>query len=433
MISLLFPLMAEAAGGNPSRPGFAADRDTALTASLITCYPGPRVYELCGHEAIRMRGPGIDSVWNYGVFDFTERDFIYRFVKGETDYMVESYPFSWFLPEYMARGSKVVEQDLNLTPAETRRLLQLLRHAALPANKRYRYNYLYDNCATRIVDRVEDVTGPWMLRDTVSHTSFREAMRDCHRNYPWYQFGIDLALGSGLDGPLSAREEMFLPLQMMRQADNATLPGGRPLVSSRRVLYEGRGDMVYPPTPWWLTPMFWSIVTFALIVLACVMMAVTHRIFRWIYALYFGICGAAGMLVTFLVVFSQHAATSPNLLIYWLNPLQLTIPFMIWSRRCRPAMMAMMVLNIGAVGVLLIVWPFQTQSANPAFFPLMGSAVALALTYAITLPLRGYKKRGGKRQRTKATREQGAPASRASARTASKPKGVAKKARRKNE
>lgn len=42
--------------------------------------------------------------------------------------------------------------------------------------------------------------------------------------------------------------------------------------------------------------------------------------------------------------------------------------------------------DIVAVGVLAIVWPFQAQSANPAFFPLMWATLALAICYAITPP-----------------------------------------------
>jgi len=67
--------------GNYSRP---AD---SLRVSFITCYPGPEIYELYGHEAIRIRSNTMDSVWNFGIFDFREPNFVYRFVKGETDYM----------------------------------------------------------------------------------------------------------------------------------------------------------------------------------------------------------------------------------------------------------------------------------------------------------------------------------------------------------
>ncbi len=44
---------------------------------------------------------GIDSVWNYGVFDFNEPNFVGRFVSGQTDYMLASYPFPLFMAEYV--------------------------------------------------------------------------------------------------------------------------------------------------------------------------------------------------------------------------------------------------------------------------------------------------------------------------------------------
>ncbi len=49
--------------------------------------------------------------------------------------------------------------------------------------------------------------------------------------------------------------------------------------------------------------------------------------------------------------------------------------------------------NIIAVGALLLVWPFQPQSANPAFFPLMGCAVLLGSAYAIIAHKSSYFKR----------------------------------------
>ena len=130
----------------PAAPGRSPEAMAdSLTVSLVTCWPGEEIYELCGHEAIRVRGMGRDSVWNYGIFDFREPNFVYRFVKGETDYMVAGYPFEWFLPEYVAGGRKVVEQDLDLTQEEARRVLAMLQNGALPQNRRYRYNYVKNN------------------------------------------------------------------------------------------------------------------------------------------------------------------------------------------------------------------------------------------------------------------------------------------------
>ena len=102
-----------------------------LIVSLVTCAPGPDVYELCGHTAVRIRNERMDSVWNYGIFDFDSPNFIYRFCKGETDYMVCGYQFERFMPAYVMRGSRVTEQVLNLTQDEASRLMDILKIESL--------------------------------------------------------------------------------------------------------------------------------------------------------------------------------------------------------------------------------------------------------------------------------------------------------------
>lgn len=370
------------AGIEPRAPEAGSD---SLRVSLITCYPGPEVYELCGHEALRIRTATTDSVWNYGVFDFNAPGFVVRYVKGETDYMLAGYPFAWFMPEYERRGSRVVEQELNLTQAEAMRLREIVRTKALPANRTYRYNYVLDNCATRIVANVDSALGtPALYPDSLRFPTFREAMRYYHRNYPWYQFGIDLALGPGIDRRITPREEMFAPIRMLPLAAGAKRPDGRPLVKAERVLLDG-GDAGEGPTPWWAGPLFWSWVAFA----ACVSVAVAdirrRRLLRPVYCVWFALTGLAGCLLTFLVFVSVHEATSPNLLIWWLNPLGLLLAAGLWWRKLSRAEGVLMVVNVLSVACLLLAWPFGAQSANPAFFPLMGCSIALSASGAVVL------------------------------------------------
>lgn len=53
----------------------------------------------------------------------------------------------------------MVEQELNLSAEEKRQLYDALYINALPQNRGgYRYNYFYDNCATRPRDMVEKFT-----------------------------------------------------------------------------------------------------------------------------------------------------------------------------------------------------------------------------------------------------------------------------------
>ena len=392
---------APAAAVSPAR-----ETGDSIRISLITCWPGREVYELCGHEAVRVRTAGTDSVWNYGTFDFNAPNFIYRFVKGETDYMLSSYPFAWFMPEYIGAGRRVVEQELNLTPDEARRFLDLLRKEALPANRTYRYNYVRDNCATRIVERLDEALGEKAVyTDSIHYGTFRREMRAFHGDYPWYQFGIDLALGSGLARPLRGREEMFVPLDMMRRVASARRSDGRPLCSKTTVLNEGVADATAGPTPRLLTPMAVALAALALTIILCVAELRRRRAITWWRVVYFTMCGLAGCLLCFLVFVSEHEATSPNILIIWLNPLQLITAIVFTTRRMQPVRTAMSFYNVVAVGALLLVWPFQPQSANPAFFPLMGCAVALGASYAIIRGRAGYNNSG---RRTVAAKPRGA-------------------------
>ncbi|MDE6718142.1 MAG: DUF4105 domain-containing protein [Muribaculaceae bacterium] len=412
LVSILIILLFGASSyGTPEK------RDSVVV-SLITCWPGQEVYELCGHEALRVRGVmdgvRVDSVWNYGVFDFNQPNFIYRFVKGETDYMLAGYPFAWFLPEYQSKGRRVLEQDLNLTPDEARQLIEMLREEGLPENRTYRYNYVRDNCATRIVDRIDSVAGKKVIYpDNIKYGTFRRTMRAYHSGYPWYQFGIDLALGSGIDVPIGGREEMFVPVEMAEKATDAHFADGRPLIKESRVLNAGTGDATLPATPWWIGPTAVSWYLFTLVLIACAVMATRRILFRWIYSLWFGVIGLAGCLIAFLVFFSEHEATDSNVLILWLNPFQLLLAFSIWSRKMKWLSKYISIYNTVVIGCLLLVWYFQRQSANPAFFPLMGLTLLLSVTFLLTAgEYYGSNKTGSFSFNKKGNRRSGTPSSR---------------------
>lgn len=368
--------------GDATSKSASTPQGSDLTVSLLTCWPGREVYSLCGHEAIRIRNAEFDSVWNYGIFDFRKPNFVYRFVKGETDYMIAGYPFEYFLPEYRLRGSKVMEQRLNLTQDEARRLRARLQHMALPENREYRYNYLRDNCATRILTDLDStVTSPIVYSAPTEHNTYRDVMRHYHKAYPWYQLGIDIALGSGLDHDITPRQEMFVPMEMYRQVKQARFADGRPLSIEETELSPEIGSPVDPPTPWYITPLFIFSLIFALTVILCIFDQKYHRVSRWAYALYFGACGVAGCVVAFLVFVSQHAATSPNLLILWLNPLQLIVPLTLWHPKARRVANVLMWADGILLTVMMVIWPTQTQSTNPALFPLMATGLILAASY----------------------------------------------------
>ena len=73
-----------------------AEQDS-VDFSLITCSPGTELYQLYGHTALRVRevrqGRRSDWVFNYGTFSFKQKNFMWRFMLGETDYEQSVHPY----------------------------------------------------------------------------------------------------------------------------------------------------------------------------------------------------------------------------------------------------------------------------------------------------------------------------------------------------
>lgn len=352
-----------------------------LTASYITCGEGRDIYQLEGHAALRLTSPGLfDVAVNWGLFNFKAPNFVYRFVKGETDYVCGAIPFNIFLEEYIAEGRTVTEQTLNLTPEQTRRLRALVEENLLPENRVYRYNYVKDNCATRPLAMIERALGTPLqfVPDSTAQgggepVTFRSEMTRYHVNYPWYQFGIDLALGSGIDRPITRRERGFAPVQLLSDLSAVTftdsLGNRQPLVTATTVIVPGRpGGVVEPPTPWYLTPMAAGWALLALTVGISIRNLRRGELSRWFDSLLYGAFFITGCIITFLIFVSVHEATSPNWLYLWLNPLCVIPAVGLWIKKCKHVVYWYQICNFAALITLLVAHKLLGQALNPAFY-----------------------------------------------------------------
>ncbi len=350
-----------------------AQRDT--TIYFVNIYPGPDIYELEGHSGIIVdTGDGAPLAYNFGVFDFDAPNFVYRFVKGETDYMAVAYPAASFLYPYRLAGRRIVAHELNLDGAQKSKLIDALNRRIRPENRTYRYNYVLDNCATRPLRMVEQAAGDTILfttRPEGYRSTFRNVMRHYHANYPWYQFGIDIALGSGIDRPITGREVSFAPVELAAMLDSATV-GGRPLAGPAQVWLDvPAGNAVEGPTPWLLRPLTlgWLLLAFAVWLTWRDLRR--GRASRWFDSIYFGLIGLAGCLVTFLIFISVHESTSPNYLYAWLNPTPLFVAVAVWIKSAKKAVVWYQIINFAVLVALIGLWPLLPQSANAAFVPLI--------------------------------------------------------------
>ncbi len=84
--------------------------------SLITCAPGSELYSVFGHSAVFVSDParGINSVYNYGTFDFYQKGFYLKFVRGKLNYRLAKSSYSNFINNYVEENRKLSKQIINL-------------------------------------------------------------------------------------------------------------------------------------------------------------------------------------------------------------------------------------------------------------------------------------------------------------------------------
>ena len=392
--------------------GAIATAGAAPRISLLTQDAGKEIYELEGHAALRIvTDDGRDMAVNWGVFDFTSPNFAYRFTAGQTDYLCVMVPTDMLIAEYAPSGRQFREQVLNLTPTEAARVIALVEENLRPENRTYRYNYVLDNCATRpynIIRRAlnDSITLSVPESFTYSNTgitvpyregeqsTFRKEMTRYHHNYPWYQFGINLALGSGIDRPVTELERGFSPLYLHELMAGAT--GGfdnRRLVTEENILIAETGECSpLGPTPWYLTPMAFAVVLLVVTTVVTIRDVRRLKVTRWFDSVLYSLFFVAGLLLTFLIFVSVHEATSPNWLYLWLNPFCIIPVIFEWIKSCRRVVYCYQFCNFAALVLLLEGIPLYGQAFDATFPVLVACDIMRAVSF-IYIYRKTYNKR----------------------------------------
>src|SRR3954470_3888989 len=76
-----------------------AEPGSQLTLYLLTFGWGDVAWERFGHNAIwiRDRARGTDITYNWGMFDFNQPHFVWRFVTGDTKYWMQAFDLNTIL------------------------------------------------------------------------------------------------------------------------------------------------------------------------------------------------------------------------------------------------------------------------------------------------------------------------------------------------
>jgi hypothetical protein len=313
----------------------------------MTMGPGRLVWERFGHNAIWIHDPADppDQAYNYGLFDFRQQNFVLRFIKGQMWYWMDGFPAETYVHTYRRDNRSVYLQELNLPPAARLELQRFLRWNQEPAHRFYHYDYYRDNCSTRVRDALDRVLGGAIRAQTESvpsGTTYRFHTQRLTANDPLIFTGLLLALGQGVDRPISQWEEMFLPMEMREHLRGVRIPGpdGRlvPLVASERTLFESTATPPPPIPPRWLARYLFLGLLLGAGAAWLGGMARRDRPARLAFGIVAGgwalVVGLAGVVLAGLWSFTDHVMAYRNENLFQVNPLALVAALLLPFALC---------------------------------------------------------------------------------------------------
>jgi hypothetical protein len=317
--------------------------------SLVTYSPGDELYTAFGHSSIRIEDDvlGFDRLYNYGTFDFDTPNFYLKFARGDLLYLLAVGPALAEMSERGELGQGVTEQVLDLTPNQKQTLFRDLEINLLPENRGYLYDFLFDNCSTRIRDAFERILGQPLVVTVLPGQTFRGMLDPYLERIPWTRFGLYLLLGAGVDRQVDPHTACFLPADLERAVLEARV-NGRPLVSEHRRYYEAQ-PLPQPQPLLEPLPVFLSI---TVVWLAVWFLRGCGRCSR-LSAAFFILIGLVGTFILAVSLYTRYSVAHQNWNLFWLFPGHAVAGTWLFVRPATPRVLLRWYLGLTAVAVAL--------------------------------------------------------------------------------
>ncbi len=359
------------------------------TISLITIGPGPELYDAFGHTSIRVKDPvnNLDTVFNYGVFDFDTPNFYLKFARGKLLYKLDVASYENFEYNYKSQQRWIKSQKLEMTPAQLQETYNFLRTNLQEENRYYKYDFFYDNCATRpyyAIARSLDGNLEMDYSEQGSGLTHRELIRQYIPWNSWGGLGIDVALGSVIDREATPEEYLFLPNELMSafaKAKIKTSTGDKAFVKNTENVFQPNVTYSYGSS-FILSPLF------ILGLLGLLLLYKTYRDYTsnvhlgWLDSAILMITGILGLLVGFLWFGTDHIATGWNYNLLWAFPFHILASFVVLKNNPPRWIYPYMKLATIMMFLLFFHWIVGVQSYAPALLPLL---IAITLRYLFIL------------------------------------------------
>ena len=353
--------------------------------SVLTVGPGDNLNDAFGHNGFRIKDKqlAIDVVYGYGEYDFDTPNFYLKFAQGKLNYLISKSSFSDFYKIYKYYDRTIDEQVLNLSLSEKQQLYDYLVNNYKPENRRYLYDFFYDNCATRIRDVAKNATDKNITFSTPTNykaKTFRKLIHEHVGLNTWGSFGIDLCLGSVIDRNAEPYEQMFLPKYVHEFFGETKIGNSDRLVKKASTIYKRKNQST-------TKNFFWSPLI-AMAIIAALILFVTYtdrkhkRRSKWLDVIVFGLTGILGVLMLFLWVGTNHSATAQNYNMLWAFPLNLLMIRQLFKTQVKNWFKGYLKFLIIMFCLLTLHWIIGVQVFAIALIPLL---IALVLRYIYIL------------------------------------------------
>ena len=305
------------------QPAFAQPQlSDRASVTLLTCGPGAELYSIFGHTAIRVYDPenAVDTVYNFGTFDFDTPNFYLKFIKGDLQYFVSVSSYNDFVYQYKYYNRDVYEQILNLNTLQKQNIYNELNEILLSDRKFYTYKFIDRNCTTMVADIINKY-----IDTEISHQvadmgkTNRKIIYERLDNLFYESLCINIMFGYKTDTELY---KLFLPNQLMEGVSKTVTSNGN-LVQETHTIYqsvEGKSEN----SAWWN-----NYYTYAAIVI--ILIAATRS--KTFMLSYLTVAGILGIFLSLVGFYSLHQEVLQNYNTLLFNPLFIPLVFFIFLKK----------------------------------------------------------------------------------------------------
>ena len=291
-----------------------------IKVSLLVADPGMASWSVFGHACLRMQCPtfGVDYCFSYESQDVKRR--IGRFLSGNLMMGLFAIPFDEYCAIDREEGRGVYEYCLDLPPHVEQELWRVLDEH-VEEGIYIPYDYFKRGCTITCIDFLNEALDDKKIQygQLPSDLSTRDYAYRYMQDFPWVWFAWNFICGVDGDEIQTKERQLFFPFDLAKAWQNATL-NGKPLVSKEpNVLVRGKAQMPQG----WFTPIMMA---FIILILAIGNLFWKKSYGDW---LFLAIQTALGLLMTYLIFFSDLCCTSWNRLIIPFN----ILPILLWKWR----------------------------------------------------------------------------------------------------